>query len=58
MFDKKFIADAARRSGETAIDRRRLLTMTGIAGAGVAAAMLAGPEAANAATGTVVMRRC
>ena len=51
MFDKKFLTDAARRCGETAVDRRRLLTMTGIAGAGVAAALVLGSgEAANAAT--------
>ncbi len=50
MFDKKFIADAAIRSGETAVDRRRLLTLTGVAGAGVAATVIAGGGAANAAT--------
>ena len=51
MFDKKFLTDAARRSGETAMDRRRLLTMTGLAGAGVATALVLGSgEAANAAT--------
>ena len=51
MFDKKFITSAITRSSETAVDRRRLLTLTGIAGAGAAAAIVAGPGmAANAAT--------
>ena len=54
MFDKQFIAGAAMRSGETALDRRTLLTLTGIAGAGVATAMLAGPEAAQAASASGV----
>jgi hypothetical protein len=49
VFDRKFIAGAAMRSGETAVDRRHLLTMTGVAGAGVAAAMLTGGGAAQAA---------
>nr|MDP9166535.1 ferritin-like domain-containing protein [Actinomycetota bacterium] len=54
MFNKAFLTEAARRSGETAVDRRKLLTMTGIAGAGVAAAVIAGgAEGANAATGGV-----
>ena len=52
MFDKRFIASAIERSSETAVDRRRLLTLTGLAGAGAAAAIIAGPEAANAATGS------
>ncbi len=50
MFDKQFISGAIQRSSETPVDRRRLLALTGLAGAGAAAAMLAGPEAANAAT--------
>ena len=51
VFDKEFIAGAIARSSETAVDRRRLLTLTGLAGAGAAAAMVAGPAgAANAAT--------
>lgn len=51
MFDKQFISGAIARSSETAVDRRRLLTLTGIAGAGAAAALVAGPGvAANAAT--------
>jgi hypothetical protein len=51
LFEKKFIADAAMRSGETDLDRRKLFTMAGLAGAGAAAAMVLGPEAAQAATG-------
>jgi hypothetical protein len=51
LFEKKFIADAAMRSGETDLDRRKLFTMAGLAGAGAAAAIAIGPEAANAATG-------
>ncbi|GAA2749344.1 ferritin-like domain-containing protein [Amnibacterium kyonggiense] len=51
MFDKQFISGAIARSSETPVDRRRLLTLTGLAGAGAAAAMVAGPgAAANAAT--------
>ena len=51
MFDKQFISSAIARSSETAVDRRRLLTLTGLAGAGAAAALVAGPGmAANAAT--------
>lgn len=50
MFDKQFISGAIARSSETQVDRRRLLTLTGLAGAGAAAAMVAGPAAAaNAA---------
>jgi hypothetical protein len=49
MFDKRFIAGAIERSAETAVDRRRMLTLTGLAGAGAAAALVAGPEVANAA---------
>jgi hypothetical protein len=51
LFEKQFIADAAMRSGETDVDRRKLFTMAGLAGAGAAAAMVLGPEAAQAATG-------
>jgi hypothetical protein len=50
MFEEKFITDAIRRSGETKVDRRKLLTMAGLAGVGSAAALLATGEAANAAT--------
>ncbi|MDH2444974.1 ferritin-like domain-containing protein [Amnibacterium sp. CER49] len=52
MFDKQFIAGAIERSSETALDRRRMLTLTGLAGAGAAAAAIAAPGAANAATTT------
>ena len=49
MFDEKFITTAIKRSAETAIDRRRLLSMAGIAGVGAAAALVtpAGPAAAE-----------
>ena len=49
MFDEKFITTAIKRSTETAIDRRRLLSMAGIAGVGAAAALVtsAGPAAAE-----------
>ncbi len=49
MFDDKFITNAIKRSGETALDRRRLLTMAGIAGVG-AASLLVAAEPALAAT--------
>ena len=48
MFDDKFITNAIKRSGETALDRRRLLTMAGIAGVS-AATLLAAAEPATAA---------
>jgi hypothetical protein len=48
MFDHKFIVDAAKRSGETTLDRRRLLAMAGIAGVTAAGAMVGG-DAARAA---------
>ena len=38
MYDKRFIANAIERSAETAVDRRKLLTIAGLAGAGAAAA--------------------
>ena len=47
MFDQKFITNAISRSAETALDRRRFFTAAGIAGAGVAGALLLG-EPANA----------
>lgn len=50
MFEEKFITDAIRRSGETKVDRRKLLTMAGLAGVGSAAALLATGEGANATT--------
>jgi hypothetical protein len=49
MFDDKFITNAIRRSGETAVDRRRLFAMAGIAGVS-AATLLAAGEPARAAT--------
>ena len=50
MFDEKFITTAIKRSSETTVDRRRLLTMAGIARVGAAAALVAsaGPAAAAA----------
>jgi hypothetical protein len=50
VFEKKFIADAIHRSAENEVDRRRLLTMAGVAGVGAAAAVAIGSEAASAAT--------
>ena len=49
MFDEKFITTAIKRSAETAIDRRRLFSMAGIAGVGAAAALVtsAGPAVAD-----------
>jgi hypothetical protein len=49
MFDEKFITTAIKRSAETTVDRRRLLSMAGIAGVGAAAALVtsAGPAAAH-----------
>ena len=49
MFDEKFITTAIKRSAETTVDRRRLLSMAGIAGVGAAAALVAsaGPAAAD-----------
>ena len=40
MFGNKFLGDIVERSAETAVDRRKLLTMAGIAGAGAGAAVL------------------
>lgn len=51
MFDDKFITDAIKRSGETALDRRRLLTMAGIAGVGAASLLVAAEPALAATTG-------
>ena len=53
MYDKRFIANAIERSAETAVDRRRLLTLTGLAGAGAAAAAFLPAAAASADTGGV-----
>ena len=48
MFEEKFITNAIARSAETKVDRRKLLTMAGLAGVGTAAAMVAASPA-NAA---------
>ncbi|MET0745482.1 MAG: ferritin-like domain-containing protein [Microvirga sp.] len=48
MFDDKFITTAIKRSGETSLDRRKLLTMAGLAGVGAAGLLVAG-NPANAA---------
>ncbi|HET6825405.1 MAG TPA: ferritin-like domain-containing protein [Amnibacterium sp.] len=53
MYEKRFIANAIERSAETAVDRRKLLTLTGLAGAGAAAAALLPAGAASASTGGV-----
>ncbi|GAA4267888.1 ferritin-like domain-containing protein [Frondihabitans peucedani] len=50
MFEDKFITTAIARSAEKAVDRRKLLGMVGIAGAGAAAATIAGAVPAMAAT--------
>lgn len=50
MYEKKFIADAVRRSATTEVDRRKLFAMVGLAGAGAAAATMVGGTAADAAT--------
>ncbi len=50
MYEKRFIAKAIDRSAETALDRRKLLTLTGLAGAGAAAAALLPAGAASAST--------
>jgi Ferritin-like domain len=49
MFGTGFLGNVVDRSAETAIDRRRLLTMAGIAGAGAGAAVLTAGTAAEAA---------
>lgn len=51
MFEKKFIAEAIERSAETPVDRRKLLTMAGLAGAGIGVSVLASGAPAMAATG-------
>ncbi|HEY8319453.1 MAG TPA: ferritin-like domain-containing protein [Amnibacterium sp.] len=53
MYDKRFIANAIERSAETQVDRRRLLTLTGLAGAGAAAAAFLPAASASADTGGV-----
>ena len=50
MYEKHFIGEAINRSATTDVDRRRLFTMVGLAGAGAAAATLAGGTVAEAAT--------
>jgi hypothetical protein len=49
VFDDKFITTAISRSAETRVDRRKLLTMAGLAGVGAATAFAAGPIAGAAA---------
>ncbi|GAA2752091.1 ferritin-like domain-containing protein [Amnibacterium kyonggiense] len=49
MFGKQFLGQVVERSAETAVDRRKLLTMAGIAGAGAGAAVLGSSAAATAA---------
>ncbi len=53
MYDKRFIANAIERSAETSVDRRKLLTLTGLAGAGAAAAAFLPAASASADTGGV-----
>jgi len=52
VFETKFIRDAIDRSAETALDRRKLLTLAGLAGAGAGAAILTTGTPALAATGS------
>ena len=49
MYEKQFISNAVKRSATTEVDRRKLFTMLGVAGAGAAAATVVGGAAANAA---------
>jgi hypothetical protein len=49
LYEKQFISDAVTRSATTEVDRRKLFTMLGLAGAGAAAATVVGGSAANAA---------
>ena len=53
MYEKNFIEGAVRRSATTEVDRRKLFTMLGVAGAGAAAATMVGASAANADTGPI-----
>ncbi|MDP9166780.1 MAG: ferritin-like domain-containing protein, partial [Actinomycetota bacterium] len=53
MYEKRFIANAIERSAETPVDRRKLLTLTGLAGAGAAAAAFLPAASASADTGAV-----
>jgi hypothetical protein len=54
MFGNRFLGQVVERSAETAVDRRKLLTMAGIAGAGAGAAVLgaAGPASAAPSHGS------
>ena len=55
MFDDKFITNAIKRSGETALDRRRLLTMAGIAGVSAATVLVAAePASASSSVPTAM----
>ena len=49
MFGNRFLGQVVERSAETAVDRRKLLTMAGIAGAGVGTAVLGAAAPATAA---------
>ncbi|MGT2426199.1 ferritin-like domain-containing protein [Amnibacterium kyonggiense] len=49
MFGKTFLSQVVERSATTDVDRRKLLTMAGIAGAGASAAVLGSAGAAVAA---------
>jgi len=49
LYEKHFISEAVTRSASTDVDRRKLFTMLGVAGAGAAAATVLGGGAANAA---------
>ncbi len=49
MYEKNFITQAVNRSATTQVDRRRLFTMLGVAGAGAAVATATTGGAANAA---------
>jgi Ferritin-like domain len=51
MFEEKFITQAIKRSSETQLDRRKLLTMAGLAGVGTAAALVTSAGPALASTG-------
>jgi hypothetical protein len=48
VFESRFIRTAIDRSAETAVDRRKLLTLAGLAGAGAGAAVLTSGSAAVA----------
>ncbi len=52
MFGNRFLGQVVERSAETAVDRRKLLTMAGIAGAGAGAAVLGASATASAAPAT------